>query len=291
MDKTLDGKVAVVTGSGRGLGRAMVMRMAMAGSSVVVNDLGGESDGTGTDKSPSDVVVAEIKKAGGTAVPNYDNVATMKGAENIINTALENFGRIDILVNNAGITRHNNIVDMSETDWDAVLNVHLKGHFCCSKFAAISMVKQMSGRIINISSGAFIGKGGRCNYSAAKAGILGFSRALAEELAPHGITVNALLPMAATRLSKSAAKLGMKLDPGYARDQAPEVIAPLVEYLAGDDASQISGYSFAMRREGIIELYSEPGPHHSIFKNGTWEVEDIASAISTLLFQAGNNPT
>jgi NAD(P)-dependent dehydrogenase (short-subunit alcohol dehydrogenase family) len=198
----LEGKVAVVTGSGRGIGRGVAMLMAAEGAKVVVNDPGVAVDGTGHDNGPAAEVVAEIKAKGGTAVPNFDTVATLEGGENIIKTALDNFGRIDILVNVAGILRDRMIFNMPKEDWDAVIAVHLKGHFNTIKPASILMRQQRWGRIINFSStSGLTGNAGQANYGAAKAGIAGLTRVVARDLGRYGVTCNAIAPGAATRMT------------------------------------------------------------------------------------------
>ena len=181
----LDNKVAVITGSGRGIGRGMALLFAREGAKVVVNDPGVNTDGSGHDNGPADQVAAEIKAAGGSAVANYDSVATVDGGEAIVKAALDAFGRIDILVNNAGILRDRMIFNMTEEEWDAVIAVHLKGHYNCTKPASIIMRQQRYGRIINMSStSGIIGNPGQANYGAAKSGIAGFTRVVAEGSRP-----------------------------------------------------------------------------------------------------------
>ena len=175
----LEGKVAIVTGAGRGIGRGEALLLASEGCRVVVNDLGGSSAGEGQDTSPADDVVAEIKKLGNDAAANYDNVASMEGGERMVKQALDTFGRLDILVNNAGILRDRMIFNMSEEEWDAVVAVHLKGHFTATKHAALVFRQQRSGRIVNTSSESGLGNMGQGNYSAAKEGIVGLTRTLA----------------------------------------------------------------------------------------------------------------
>src|SRR5579885_1890263 len=202
MGNRLAGKVAIVTGAGRGIGRAEALLLAQEGAAVVVNDLGGNTDGTGHDGGPADQVVAEIKAAGGRAVANYANVAEMAGGESMVKTALDTFGRLDILVNNAGILRDRMVFNMSEDEWDDVVDVHLKGHFTTIKAAGVIFRQQRSGRIINTSSTSGLGNMGQANYSAAKEGIVGFTRTVARDLGRYGVRVNAIRPRAIdTRLA------------------------------------------------------------------------------------------
>ncbi len=283
----LDGKVAVVTGSGRGLGRAEALLFASEGAKVVINDLGGGADGAGAAATPADEVVAEIKKMGGQAVANYDSVSTWKGGENIIKSAVDAFGKIDILVNNAGILRDRMVFNMSEEEWDIIQKVHLYGHFNCTRHAAAFFRQQRSGRIINTSSQAGLGNMGQANYSAAKEGIVGFTRTVAMDMAKYGVTCNCIRPLAATRLTMSPelkaamekkqaeAGGGLGLDLGAEMKKlAPEHIAPLVVYLATDAAANINGKTFFVGG-GEIGLYSEPAIVASIFKDGFWGVKEL----------------
>jgi 3-oxoacyl-[acyl-carrier protein] reductase len=295
----LDGKVAVITGAGRGLGRAEALLFASQGARVVVNDLGGESDGKGADSLPANEVVTEIKKLGGQAVANYDSVATWQGGHNIIKAAIDAFGRIDILVNNAGILRDRMIFNMTEDEWDMVQKVHLYGHFYCTRHACVHFRQQRSGTIINTSSQSGLGNLGQTNYSAAKEGIVGLTRTVAMDMAKYGVTVNCIRPLAVTRLAfnpgmmdawekKSDAGAGsLGLDFGsqlkkMSSDEidsvfkmiSPDHIAPLVVYLATDEAKSINGRTFFVSG-GEIGLYSEPDVIASIFKDGTWTVQEL----------------
>jgi len=290
----LDGKVAVVTGAGGGLGKAESLLFASEGAKVVVNDLGGKTDGTGASTTPADVVVAEIKKMGVEAVANYDSVATWEGGERIIKTAIDAFGRIDILVNNAGIARNRMIFNMTEEEWDIVQRVHLYGHFYCTRHACTFFRQQKYGRIINTSSQTGLGNMGQANlgltnYSAAKEGIVGFTRTVALDMAKHGVTCNCIRPMAATRLTitpdmQAAIEKGSNQEPGDTgsgldaeiRRMSPAHIASLVVYLATDAAANINGKSF-MVGGGEIGLYSEPEIVSSIFKDGTWTVQELVN--------------
>jgi hypothetical protein len=280
----LKDKVAVITGSGRGIGRGIAKLMAEEGAKVVVNDLGGAGDGTGSSRGPADEVVEEIRAAGGTAVANYDSVATVEGGQRIIQTALDNFGRLDIVVNNAGILRDRMIFNMTEEEWDAVIAVHLKGHFCVTKPASIIFRQQRSGRIINFSStSGLIGNAGQANYGAAKAGIAGFTRVLALDLGKYGVTANVIAPNAATRMVASIPGVDMSRAPH------PDDVAPMVVFLASDDAANVNGQTFYVSG-GIISLFSNPGPVRTITKNGRWTVEEIARIFPSTLGMELINP-
>jgi 3-oxoacyl-[acyl-carrier protein] reductase len=201
MAKRLAGKVAVVTGAGRGIGRCEALLLAQQGAKVVVNDLGGAATGGGADRSVAQSVVDEIKAAGGEAVANSDSVGTMAGGKAIIDTAIKSFGRLDILINNAGNLRPRQIWEMTEEDWDVVVNVHLKGTFTCTRHAAEIFRKQRGGVIVNTASESGLGHYGMANYSAAKEGIAGFTRTVARDLGQFGVRVNAIRPRAGTRMA------------------------------------------------------------------------------------------
>ena len=245
----LDGKVAIVTGAGRGIGRAHALALAEAGAKVVVNDLGGSLAGEGTDLSPAQQVVAEIEAAGGEAVANGANVADFAQAEQMVQAALDAFGRLDILVNNAGILRDRMLVNMTEGEWDAVIAVHLKGHFAPTRHAAAYWREQskagaeVRGRVINTSSpsGVF-GNVGQANYGAAKAGIAGFTLIVAQELHRYGVTVNCLAPNARTRMTEETFEMGAPPEGFDPLD--PSNMSPLVVALAADEAQNITGQVF-----------------------------------------------
>ncbi len=297
MGDRLKGKVAIVTGAGRGIGRGEALVLAAEGAKVVVNDLGGAADGTGADKSPADEVVAEIKKMGGEAVANYDSVATMEGGEKIIKAAIDTFGRLDILVNNAGVLRDRMVFNMTEEEWDTVINVHLKGHFACTKPACVIFRQQRSGRIINTSSTSGLGNMGQANYAAAKEGIVGFTRTVARDMGRYGITCNAIRPAAGTRLTLSpemedarkkreAAGMG---GPPRIEIPPPEAIAPFVVFLCTDEAANINGHTFQVRG-GEVDLMTDPVVVRSIHKAGTWTVDELCKLAPQSLAAGLVNP-
>ena len=245
----LTGKVAIVTGAGRGIGRAHALALAEAGASVIVNDLGGALSGEGHDDTPARQVVAEIEEAGGRAAANAENVADFDGAERLVRQAIDGFGRLDILVNNAGILRDRMIVNMTEQEWDAVIAVHLKGHFAPTRHAAAYWRERskegdhVKGRVINTSSpsGVF-GNVGQSNYGAAKAGIAGFTIIVAQELQRYGVTVNCLAPNARTRMTEDTFDMGAPAEGFDPLD--PSNMSPLVVALCADDAQHITGQVF-----------------------------------------------
>jgi NAD(P)-dependent dehydrogenase (short-subunit alcohol dehydrogenase family) len=225
-----DGKVAVVTGAGSGLGRTYALEFAKRGAMVVVNDLGSSRDGTGANSSAADAVVEEIKKGGGKAVANYDSVATVQGGENIIKTAMDAFGRVDIVVNNAGILRDKTFVKMTEDEWDIVLSVHLRGAFCVTAPAFKIMRQQNWGRIIFTASGAGLyGNFGQTNYASAKMALVGLMNALKLEGAKNNILVNTIAPVAASRMTEDV------LPKEIFEKLKPEFVTPLVMYLCSDE--------------------------------------------------------
>lgn len=275
--KYLKGKVAVVTGSGRGIGKAIALELAYQGAKVVINDPGVEIDGRGRDKKPAANTVTEIKKHGWEAVANFDSVANEAGATRIINTAIKNFGRLDILVNNAGILQDNRIFDMTNREWDTVIKVHLYGNFYCSRAACKIFKTQKSGRIISVSSPTTLGFPGRSNYASAKAGILGFVRSIALDMAEYGVTVNAIWPNSATRLTIPQNQLANLTNGESSRNNTlpdPEYVSPLVAYLASDAAAYIKGQTFDIF-ESKITLISPETESRSLYKDGKWTVPEL----------------
>jgi NAD(P)-dependent dehydrogenase (short-subunit alcohol dehydrogenase family) len=304
MGNRLKDKVAVVTGAGRGIGRGIAMLMAEEGAAVVVNDLGVALDGSGRDTSAADETVAEINAAGGRAVANYDSVADFRAAERIIATAVETFGRIDILVNNAGILRDRMIFNMTEEEFDAVVAVHLKGTFNCSRHAAVQMRQQRAGRIISMAStSGLFGNTGQANYGAAKDGIAGFTRVVSRDLGRYGITVNAIAPAAATRMTASVgdaarqarARSGVASMGAEARTLLPrpqreaDDVAPFATYLASPAAAEINGQIFIVMG-GIISLVNYPAPVRTITKATRWRPEEIAALFPSTLGMDLFNP-
>ncbi|MEP7214927.1 MAG: SDR family NAD(P)-dependent oxidoreductase [Anaerolineaceae bacterium] len=303
----LEGKVAIVTGAGRGIGRGEALLLAQEGARVVVNDLGGTPGGEGKDTSPADEVVAEIKKLGSDAVANYDNVASMEGGERMVKQALDTFGRLDILINNAGILRDRMIFNMSEEEWDAVIAVHLKGHFTVTKHASLVFRQQRSGRIVNTSSESGLGNMGQANYSAAKEGITGLTRTLALDLGRYGVTANAIRPRAGTRLTLTpelraameraravtAAGGGEPTSSGDAISQMdalkPELVAPLVVYLCTDRAENINGRDFIVGGSEI-SLMSMPNKERTIYREGGWTLDTLDRVFPSTLGAGVKNP-
>jgi len=278
----LKDKVAVVTGSGRGIGRGIAVALAREGAKVIINDVGCEVDGRGTADDPAMQVVNEIKKIGSDAAPNYDSVADFAGAERIIKSAVDTFGRIDILVNNAGIVRDRSLAKMSEDDFDAVLAVHLKGTFNCGRHALPIMREQGFGRVINITSSAGLrGNFGQSNYGAAKAGIMGLTLVWAIEHEKYGITINAMAPSGMTRMTGTI--------PGMDKDNPPpemnpELNGPLIAFLGSDKAAHVNGQIFG-RRGYSYTLFQTPKPLAAMYKDGGWEAGEIAKNFDAAFFE------
>src|SRR5262245_44756588 len=270
----LEGKVAVVTGSGRGIGRGIALALAREGANVVINDVGCEIDGRGGAADPAMQVVREIEAFGGKAAPNYDSVSDFKAAENIIQTAVKTFGRIDILVNNAGIVRDRSIGKMSEEDFDAVLAVHLKGTFNCGRHAIPHMREQGYGRIINITSSAGLrGNFGQSNYGAAKAGIMGLTLVWAIELGKYGITANAMAPAGLTRMVGTIPGMEGKEPPP---EMNPELNGPMVAFLASEKAAHVNGQIFGRRGFGFT-IFQQLRPIAMMYKPGGLSAGEIAA--------------
>ena len=297
MARLCEGKIAIVTGAGRGIGREHALSLASQGAKVVVNDLGGNVDGSGGDLSPAEQVVQEIKGMGGEAVANGDSVSDWAGAERLINTAIETFGDLNIVVNNAGILRDRMLFSMSEAEWDAVINVHLKGTFAPSRFACVYWREQskagkpVSGRIINTTSVSGIyGNPGQTNYGAAKAGIASFTNIAALEMARYGVTVNAVAPVALTRMTEG---LGPAPESDEDREKrSPRWIAPIVTWLASDEAAEVTGRIF--EASGDLLAVSEGwvrGPKHAPVDDPTVLGPIVAELLSKARKNSGMDGT
>lgn len=283
----LDGKSALVTGAGRGIGRAVAMLLAAEGASVVVNDLGTGLGGDGSDQSIAQQVANEIKAAGGTAVANTDSITDYDAAGRMIQQAVDSFGKIDIVVNVAGILRDRMIFNMSEEEYDAVAAVHLNGTFNTVRHASALMREQRGGRIINFSSVSAWGSPGQPNYGAAKYGILGFTAVLANSMNKYGVTANAILPFATTRMIDSTprgaqfaeaheGKLPSEMAAGTEGD--PANVAPMVAYLASDAAAGINGHFFGVRGN-TVQLYSHWELSGVFSADRRWTPEELAKLI------------
>jgi len=278
----LSGKVAIVTGAGRGIGRGHALALAEAGAKVVVNDLGGSLAGEGADLSPAQQVVAEIEAVGGDAVADGENVADFAGAGRLVQHALDDFGRLDILVNNAGILRDRMLVNMTEDEWDAVIAVHLKGHFATTRHAAAHWRElskagdEVRARVINTSSpsGVF-GNIGQTNYGAAKAGIAAFTIIAAQELARYGVTVNCLAPNARTRMTEETFDMGAPAEGWDPHD--PANISPVVVALCADEAQNITGQCFHIWGGAVNAL--QPWEAGELFQaEQGWDADDLLAA-------------
>ena len=280
----LDGKVAIVTGAGRGIGREIAKNFAKEGARVLVNDLGGAVDGTGRGDI-AEQVVAEIRDAGGEAIASGESVATMTGGRKIFKQAMDAWGQCDVLVNNAGILRDRTIFKLSEQEWDAVMDVHLKGHFACTQpFACyIRDAGRLGCRIINFSStSGLYGNFGQANYGAAKAGIAGFSRVLALELMKYQCTVNTIAPAAATRMTIPLREArGLAADPDNLA-QGPQQLGPVVTWLASDEAAHVSNQIFFVSGSEL-GIMQQPKVIKKFVTSRLWSLAELDRAMSQLV--------
>ena len=285
-------RVVIVTGAGRGLGRAHAIALARHGAKVMVNDLGSGLDGSGNCPDPADDVVSEIVAGGGTAVANDEDVADWKGAGRLIQAALDQWGRLDAVVNNAGIIRDRMFVSTSEQEWDAVIRVHLRGHFCvarhaCSHWRAEAKAgNDVAARIINTSSGAgLLGSVGQSSYSAAKAAIAGLTLVQAAELGRYGVTANAIAPAARTRMTETAfAEAMSKPEEGFDA-MAPDNVSPLVVWLASRDSAAVSGRMFEVSG-GLVRVMTGWSHGAEIDRGQRWNPAELGAAVVDLLGQS-----
>jgi NAD(P)-dependent dehydrogenase (short-subunit alcohol dehydrogenase family) len=289
---TLDGRIAIITGAGRGIGREHALLFAAEGAKVVVNDLGGALDGSSAAASPAEEVVAEIRAMGGEAVANHDNVADWEGGARLVQCAIETFGDLHVLVNNAGILRDRVLVNLSEQDWDAVINVHLKGHFVPTRHAATYWREQakagktVKASVINTSStSGLLGNVGQSNYGAAKAGIAAFTVIIAEELIRYGVRANAIAPAARTRMTESTPGLSdyvvKPADAAKFDVWDPANVSPLVATLAMQDC-EANGQVFFVQG-GTVRRFQNWTMMETLEKNDRWSVAELAEQLPTLL--------
>jgi NAD(P)-dependent dehydrogenase (short-subunit alcohol dehydrogenase family) len=296
MGNLLQGKVAIVTGAGRGIGQAHALALAAEGAAVVVNDVGTSIEGSGSDATPADETAALIRSRGGKAMANHDSVADFAASKRIIQSALDNFGRLDVLVNNAGVFHDGLIQDTTEADFDRVIAVHLKGTFNTCHHAVPIMLKQKSGAIINTASSQWRNPEGRSAYAAAKGGVVSLTYDLAWELKPFGITVNALAPLASTRAFAHndayqehlrAVGLSHNKPADESNRPGPEYVPPIVVYLAAGLAPEVTGVVFRAGA-GKIGLYSHPSEIRSIYRDrndGPFPLEQLQALLPSTLLQ------
>ncbi len=286
-----DGRVVIVTGAGRGLGRAHALEFARQGARVVVNDYGTALDGGGRSSDVANAVVEEIKALGGEAVANADDVADWEGAQSLIRTALDSFGRLDTLVNNAGFVRDRMLANMSEQEWDAVVRVHLKGHFAPLRHAASYWRERskagepIEARVVNTSSGAGLqGSVGQGNYGAAKAGIAALTVIAAAEMGRYGVNVNAIAPSARTRMTEGVFETMKEVESGFDA-MAPENVSPLVVWLGSDEARAVTGRVFEV--EGGQVAVAD-GWHHGtpVDKGDRWDAAELGPVVEKLIADA-----
>ena len=281
---SLKDKVAIITGAGRGIGKESAIFLAKEGAKVLVNDLGANPDGSGEDKI-ADEVVEEITSLGGEALANYESVDSYEGGKNIFESALNEFGAVDILVNNAGILRDKTLFNMDESDWDAIMAVHLKGHFNCTQpfVRYIRETNRLNCKIINMSSvSGLIGNFGQTNYGAAKAGIAGFSRSLSMEMAKYKCSVNTISPGAATRLTIDLMKAaGREVDENDWK-QGPQQIAPVIAWLSSEEANEITNQIFHIS-QGNVGIMQQPAVIKSIKSYEIWDLDKLNMVMPDLV--------
>jgi NAD(P)-dependent dehydrogenase (short-subunit alcohol dehydrogenase family) len=293
MSKLCEGRVVIVTGAARGIGRAHALAFAREGARVVVNDLGGAADGTGSSDGPAGDVVEEIRALGGEAAANGDSVADWDGAGRLVKTAIDTFGRLDVVVNNAGFLRDRMFVSTSEQEWDAVINVHLKGHFCVSRHACeywrgeSKAGNAVDARIVNTSSGAGLqGSVGQSTYAAAKAGIAALTLVQSAELGRYGVTSNAIAPAARTRMTEELFSDDMAAPTDGSFDEAaPENISPLVVWLGSAESREVTGRVFEVKG-GMIGISDGWRDGPTVDKGARWDPDEVGSAVAGLIEKA-----
>ncbi|MCL0043241.1 SDR family NAD(P)-dependent oxidoreductase [Dehalococcoidia bacterium] len=309
MGNRMEGKAAIVTGGGRGIGRAVALLLAEEGASVLVNDTGFEVDGTGSSHQPADSVVAEITAKGGKAVANYDNMATMDGGESAVTQVMDSFGQLDALVTSTAVLRDAMITQMTNDDWTTVLDNTLKAAFTVTKFASVVFRQQRGGRIVTITSDAGLGAVGRVNFAAAGEALLGMNRAVARDLGRYGVTANAVTPLARTRLFPGTpdeyrrlrdmegpddiarlipTSLGTNWE-GSGSPDDPENAAPIAVWLCTDAAPNVNSYCWGIRG-GDIYLYKNPEPSRSIHKWGNFTVNELQDLVPRTIAVGTRNP-
>jgi NAD(P)-dependent dehydrogenase (short-subunit alcohol dehydrogenase family) len=289
MTAICDGRVAIVTGAGRGIGRGHALELARQGAAVVVNDLGGSVDGSGSDVAPAQAVVDEIHAAGGEAVANTDDVADWDGARNLVQTTIDTFGHLDVLVNNAGILRDRMLFNMDESEWDAVIRVHLKGTFAPTRWAAAhwraekKAERPVDARVICTSStSGLFANPGQTNYGAAKSGIATFAIIAAKELAPYGVTANAIAPGARTRMTENLRGGRPDPEPGQWDERDPENVAPLATWLASPQSADVTGRVFLVGG-GRLAIASPWGRGAGVDKGARWDPAELGPVVADLL--------
>ena len=288
MARHLEGKVAAVTGGGRGIGREVSKALAAQGAAVVVNDLGVSVAGQKEKQSPADDVVKEIKAAGGAASSNHEDISTPEGGESLVNQAIKEYGKLDILVNVAGILRDRMIFNMTVEEWDAVIRVHLRGHFCTMRPASAHMRERKFGRIINFSSNSAQGSPGQPNYAAAKAGILGLTYSAANSLQKYGITCNAIFPGAATRMTdtipagRMPGAAGLESATAAGTPMDPANVPPIIVFLASDEAAEVNGQCFGASGYAI-RRYTHMEPDRIVYSNGPWDIDHLFKIFKSTL--------
>jgi NAD(P)-dependent dehydrogenase (short-subunit alcohol dehydrogenase family) len=292
MSRICEGRVVIITGAGRGIGRAHALEFARQGAKVVVNDLGAELDGSGGSTGPAGEVVEEIRAAGGEAIANGADVADFEATRTLVASTVEHFGRLDVVVNNAGFLRDRMFVGTSEEEWDAVVRVHLKGHFCLSRHACEYWRNQskagegVDARIINTSSGAGLqGSIGQSNYSAAKGGIATLTLIQAAELGRYGVTANAIAPAARTRMTEAIFTDMVAPEDGSFDENAPENISPLVVWLGSSESRDVTGRVFEVKG-GMIGVSDGWRDGPTVDKGARWEPDEVGAAVADVIGKA-----